>query len=528
MSKVQTLLKVISYQKKHPSATGREISSAIGITEQYIRKCRKDIKELSSYLLGTLLEKNEMDLLLSKLDPQDDHERVVLDKLQKVHLGDKDGKIEIASPEDKPTTENLQIALCEPEGTRTHIDFWLKYLLYDTLLHVDRDGEIEYRLAEICEPIEEDSKWRVKLKDDIHWSNGRPITCDDVEKTLTNGNLLSEISEIKKDDDKQIIFTLNQNNPLFPYWLSRIPIFSSHFPDITNGPFLLRKSSSSMSFQVYRNKNYYIPNQPKIDWIKFEVFSRPSSAIKAVLEKEMDLFPVRSLHETNQWSSVPPQSFPFDRLNYYVLLINQKGHLKSSDNIRQFRKSIDYNAINLCISGTLPQKAKAPSHSSMGKNLKIGCCIDMPNTEMTGLVNFMTKCIGIKDTNLIDIRKCSPETVSEEIDAILMQTYFGYGYSRLRRYFHSKREDKTLGFNYPDIDSLIDQLDTIVSMKERDAMGQEIIRKLQQENAIILLAPCFEYVLSNLYIMPSPKLHFLSDFIINLPNMNVQRGKFSL
>jgi hypothetical protein len=65
-------------------------------------------------------------------------------------------------------------------------------------------------------------------------------------------------------------------------------------------------------------------------------------------------------------------------------------------------------------------------------------------------------------------------------------------------------------------------------MKERNIIGREVIHKLQQENAIILLAPCFEHVLSNLYILPSPKLHFLADFIINLPKMKVQRGKFTL
>lgn len=129
---------------------------------------------------------------------------------------------------------------------------------------------------------------------------------------------------------------------------------------------------------------------------------------------------------------------------------------------------------------------------------------------------------------MVDLSRCSSEYVSNEVDAILTQIYFGYGYSRLRRYFHSEREDKTLGFNYPDIDLLIDQLDITASMNEREAIGQEVVRKLQQEGAIILLAPCFEYVLSNLYIIPSPKLHFLSDFIKNLPKMKIQRDKFNL
>jgi hypothetical protein len=147
---------------------------------------------------------------------------------------------------------------------------------------------------------------------------------------------------------------------------------------------------------------------------------------------------------------------------------------------------------------------------------------------MANIVSFIAECLGIQDVNLINLSNCSPETVREEIDVILTQVYFGYGYSRLRRYFYSKREDNVLGFNYPEIDSLIDQLDTTESMKERDAIGQKAILRLQQENAIVLLAPCFEYLLSNLYMVASTKLHFLTDFIKNLPKMKVQRGKFSL
>ena len=527
MSKVQTLIKVITYQKEHPLATGREISEAIGITEQYLRKCRKDIKELSSYFLGTLLEKNEMDLLLSKLDPQNGHENIILRKLQKVHLDDKDGKIEIASSEDKTTMEYLHIALCQPKGDRTLMDFWLGYLLYDTLLLVDREGEIEYKLASSCEPVEGYSKWHVKLRDDVHWSDGKPITCDDVENTLIKNNLLFSISEIKKDGKKGVIFILNQSNPIFPSWLSSIPILPSHSADATSGPFRMRKGKSATSFQIYRNKDYHMPYQPKLDWIKFRIFSRQQSAIDAVLRKEFDLFPARSLREISQWTSVPPQSFPFDGLNYYALLINPNGQFKSKDSFQELKRAIDYGAINLCISGVLPQEHKATSHKIM-ENIKISYAIDSSDIEGTKLFNFMTQCLWGQNIDLIDLSRCSPEDANREIDAILTQIYFGYGYSRLRRYFHSEREDRTLGFSYPEIDSLIDQLDRTESMNERDTIGQEVVRKLQQENAIILLAPCFEYLLSNLYLVPSPKLHFLTDFIKNLPKMKVQRGKFSL
>ncbi len=468
-----------------------------------------------------------MDLLLSKLDPQDVHENIILRKLQKIHLGDKDGKIEIASSEDKPTMENLHIALCQPKGNKTLADFWLGYLLYDTLLLIDREGEIEYKLASLCESVDGYSKWYVKLRDDGYWNDGKPITYNDVESTMIKNNLLSNISEIKKDGNKGIIFTLNQNNPVFPNWLSSVPILPSHSADATSGPFRLRKNKSATSFQIYRNRDYYIPNQPKLDWIKFKIFSRPQSAIDAVLRKEFDLFPARSLHEIRQWTSVPPQSFPFDGLNYYALLINPNGQCKSKDNFQELNRAIDYGSINLYISGNFSQEHKISPHKITSK-LNIGYFIEMSNTEMVNIISFMAKCLGLQNMNIIDLSKRPIEIMDREIDIILTQVYFGYGYSRLRRYFHSAGNDNVFGFNYPVVNSLIDQLDTIESMKDRNEIGQEIVRRLQQEGAIILLAPCFEYILSNLYLMPSPKLHFLTDFIKNLPKMKVQRGKFSL
>ena len=78
MSKVQTLLKVIEYRDNNPEATDGDIASAVGITERYIRECKKDIQELTFHLSKPPLERNEISLVLSKLDPGVGHERVIL------------------------------------------------------------------------------------------------------------------------------------------------------------------------------------------------------------------------------------------------------------------------------------------------------------------------------------------------------------------------------------------------------------------------------------------------------------------
>ena len=55
MSKVQTLLTIISYQKENPFATDAEISKTVGISERYLRECKNDIALLSHHLSKPLL-----------------------------------------------------------------------------------------------------------------------------------------------------------------------------------------------------------------------------------------------------------------------------------------------------------------------------------------------------------------------------------------------------------------------------------------------------------------------------------------
>lgn len=530
MSKVQTLLKIIAYQKEHPEAKEADILSIVGISEQYLAKCKKEIQELLFYFSGPLLSRGEVDILLSKLDPGLENERAILDKLQRV-LGEKDGLIRIASPEDKPSKEYLQVGLWTPRENKAHVDFWLGYLLYDTLLWADEEGNVDYRLASSCENIEGYSKWRVKLKKDLHWSDGKPITPKDVIDTIAKSRLAPAIREVKKDSREGILFTLARDEALFPYLLN-VPILPSHSPlyDVTSGSFLLKKSKSPLSFHLYRNKDYYRTNRPKIDWISLKTFNRFPFAVRTLMEKNLDILPLRSLHQVHQWSSAIPQSLPFRGLSYYLLLINkEKGLLADESEIHQLKESIDYNAISLYLSASTTKEIKIPPHLKKKKlDLKIGYLADMPAPFLSELALLVASSLGTSALNVFNVGGYSSKNVREAVDIILTQLYFGYGYSGLRRYFHSKGGKNILGFNYPEVDSLIEKLDKTASMEERKAIGQEVVRKLREENAIILLVPCFEYVLSNLYIVPSPGLGLLTDLILNLSNIYVKRGRVAI
>lgn len=532
MSKVQTLLKVIEYRNINPGATDAEMASTVGITERYIRECKKDIQKLSFYLSKLPLERNEINLILSKLDPDVGHEVVILDKLQRAYLGEKSGLVRISCPQDSISNEYLEIGLWAPRTDRVHIDFWLKYLLYDSLLHANGDA-IDYRLASACESIDGYSKWLIKLRNDVYWSDGKPITREDVINTLAGGRISTYIRTIKEAGKDEIILTLNSDDILFPYRITHVPIVpsQSHLYSVTNGPFLLRESKDPILFQLYRNKDYYRTGYPKIDWLTLKTYARSAFAVKAVMKKKLDLFPLRSLQQIYEWSSVSPQAFLAKGLNYHLLLINKrKGLTSDAGKAALFRRVIDYDCINLYLSGRLPQeclernqhKNKKPQWLS---DIKIGYLANMPNSLVKELALILARSLGIRNSNVIDISSHSLDSVRAEIDVILTQLYFGHGYCRLRGYFHTEGSGNFFGISYSEVDYHLEKLDGVGQIEERREIGLSVIQKLQDEDDIILLAPCYEYILSNLYMTPSPYINSLTDFIMNLPDVCVERGK---
>jgi ABC-type transport system substrate-binding protein len=533
MSKAQTLINIASYLSKHSEATDEEISSSLNISKTYLTECKKDINALLPHVCQILLRKNEVNLLKSKLSMNVRFEREIIDKLQKVYPNDKLGSVRICLPEDKITNEYLNIALWSPQNDRSHIDFWLKRLLYDIFFIVNVDGSIDYRLASTCESMDGYSRWRLKLKDDLYWSDGKSVTNDDILYTM---NIILDkyntpIQDIKKVSHNEIIFSLFKDDALFFLKIDRIPIFPAHSPfnyEVTNGPFLLKKNKSKNQYNLYRNKNYYREGYPKIDQVKLKIFNRPSFAVKAVVDGDMDFFFPRSLIETRQYTPAMVPNFLFNDSNYWAILINKNSrNLDSESKINRLKESLDHDIISQSFFREILRAIKIRS-TKKKLSLNIGYIADMPSIALKYLIRSISYCLGLEPDTAVDVNGCSFESIGKTIDIILGQFYFGQWYSRLRFYFHSKGECNIFGINDPEIDSLLDRLDLTIPIDERNRLGKQILDVLNDKNMIILLTPCFEYILSNLHIEQSSKLSSVTDFIMNLSDIVVERKRITV
>jgi ABC-type transport system substrate-binding protein len=530
MSKVETLLKIIEYRKEHPDAADAQVSSAIGISERYVKSCNKELRELFSHFLRSVLNEAELGTLMSKLRPSNGYEMAILGKLQGLYLGERDGTLEIASPEDRPSKDYLRIGIWSPGNSSERVRFWLENLLYEPLLR-DEEGEgVDYRLASECKNVDGYSRWHIRLKGDVHWSDGKPITSDDITYSLARSALAPSIKEVGETNERELTLVLNRDRPMLRHELGHIPILPSHTSSysVISGPFVLRRSRSQNLFHLYRNRDYYRADYPKVEWISLKIFRRFAFALRAVERKSMDILRAKSLHQVDERSFMIPQRLFCGELSYYVLLVSKrkKGSLEDEGAMDRLRRSIDYSAINIYLSAYLSQGIRESRHSKGKLDLTIGYLADMDSRTSRELSLIIASSLGVDPSSVVDVRR-DPAVKPEEVDAFVTQIYFGYGYSRLRRYFHSEGESNISGFSFPEVDSLIDRLDRTASMSEREIIGQAVLRKLQRENAVIILAPSFEYLLSNLYITPRLTSCSISELIFHLPNVRVSRNRAS-
>ena len=111
----------------------------------------------------------------------------------------------------------------------------------------------------------------------------------------------------------------------------------------------------------------------------------------------------------------------------------------------------------------------------------------------------------------------------KEADAFLTQLFLGLEYNRLSWFFRSDGIYNFFGYTNPQVDELLSQLDQTVSMTARKRLGRRVLSLLQEDFAVILLAPCLEYTFSPLEIQFDNNLTSLLDVLQNMNQVTVER-----
>ncbi len=532
MSKVDTLLKLIAYQKQHPHASYEEIAQGIGISSRHVRRCEKEVNLLKHQLAESYLEPAQIQLILSLLNRRDPDQKEIALQLQKQIGVSYTGSLRIKQPDEQPSLSWLEIGELtsiemesrdRPDLIQSH---WLNYLCYDPLLMSYRNGEIEGRLATSCEAVKGNSEWQLTLREDLRWSDGKPITLEEIIAAFSDSRFAPIITEIKPDGKTQFRVQLSQEAPLFPFHLRGVCPLPSHLTEpycVTSGPYRLKHfRPEAMTCRFEQNPDYYRGVDSSIDWLTLRSFTHPANAVKAVENGTLDLLFVHlhAMQPIYQFPTMAPcQQWPFFEDTYYALFLNpHHGPLSDERNCRRLKSVIDYQAINL--------------HLRMGQVVEEENLSPLPHPPLDiriassgGVFRYLAYLIG-KSAGSSVVNPISVKgEMREEADAFLTQPIFGWSYSNLSRFFHSDGEYNFFGYSNPQVDEMLSQLNSVGNLGARRRIGRQVLSLVQDDFAVVLLAPCFLYTLSPLEIQYDDHLTDLIDLIQNMSQITVERHR---
>ncbi|GAA2118116.1 ABC transporter substrate-binding protein [Nocardioides bigeumensis] len=191
-------------------------------------------------------------------------------------------------------------------------------LTYDYLISYSMDDmSPQPGLATEWETSEDGLTWTFKIRDDVVFSDGEPLTSADVKFTLdrvldggpeaaTWGSYLTGVESAEAPDDTTVVLTLSAPNAVLP--LIPIPIVPEHIwkdipenevksygneptdgqPVVGSGPFRLVEGTAGGSTYRFEANPDYWKGAPHIDEVVYRVFKSEDPAVQALIKGEID------------------------------------------------------------------------------------------------------------------------------------------------------------------------------------------------------------------------------------------------
>ncbi len=187
-------------------------------------------------------------------------------------------------------------------------------MIYEPLWDIDGEGNMHYVLATNLEYVEP-TVWHVTIREGVKFSNGNPLTAEDVVNSLYLGNhrtgesdYLPELNldKTKALDDKTVEIVFNSYDLSYVTTMISLPIIDKESYDETKimttpigtGPYKLDEYVVNSHINLSRRDDYW-GDKPAIKNLEFRVYSEQSQMTNAITTGEVDI------------SKVPFQDIPF-------------------------------------------------------------------------------------------------------------------------------------------------------------------------------------------------------------------------
>lgn len=222
-------------------------------------------------------------------------------------------------------------------------------LIFSGLVKQGPDGEIIPDLAEDYNILDDGKTWEFHLKKNISWSDGKPLTADDVIFTIQaiqNQNTKSPLRanwlgvETEKISELGIRFKLKNPSSVFlencqtkiipeHIWKEispeNFPLTPKNLSPVGSGPYKLKnltqnKEGEIISVELVRNTKYYGPT-PNLKKISFKFFDDEQKLIKAYQSGEIQGFSLVS-GENLPKNTNGLTSYSFSLPRYFAVFFN--------------------------------------------------------------------------------------------------------------------------------------------------------------------------------------------------------------
>jgi peptide/nickel transport system substrate-binding protein len=180
--------------------------------------------------------------------------------------------------------------------------------LYQPLVQLANNAQIQYVLAEALIPNGSTSNWHIKLRNGVTFHNGKPFGADDViytlqtilnpQKPLGGAAVLSpvDVKGLKKVDNLTVEVPMKTPFGSFPEQLAAFWYFLYIAPngwtqkDTPNGtgPFKYKSFTPGQQSVFVRSANYWKPGLPHLDSVTIIDFQDPTAVQNALVSKAID------------------------------------------------------------------------------------------------------------------------------------------------------------------------------------------------------------------------------------------------
>lgn len=202
-----------------------------------------------------------------------------------------------------------------PLVSNSRTDTWVTQLMYPRLMQITLEGRKEPHLA---------TKWgyenggtlaRMTLRDDFKWSDGRPVTAEDVaftitavakEKLGTVAGLIPAFVSAKAISPTEVEFTLSRPDGTFltniGFWMPVVPAhvfgkaesvkaFANDKDWVSAGPYKIARVEKGQRVVLERVEPYpFAPNsKPTLEQVEFRVFPDVNAQVLALRAGEIDV-----------------------------------------------------------------------------------------------------------------------------------------------------------------------------------------------------------------------------------------------